>query len=112
MNEGTTGYLRGFDNDQTFEIGIGFENNTYDNLLSMLNAWADKNKEVHWIRTSDNRGFPIIENFKCATPSITESDYYYSIVSTTNGAKIYYTTDGRDPLKYGTIYTQPFSGQQ
>ncbi|MDP4276773.1 MAG: chitobiase/beta-hexosaminidase C-terminal domain-containing protein [Bacteroidota bacterium] len=109
VNEGTTAYLRGFDYDQQFEIGIQYKDSTYGNLLSVLNAWSNDNAYPNWIVTSDNKGFPIIANFKCATPTIAESDFYYSIVTSTNGATIYYTTDGSDPLKYGKVYEKPFT---
>jgi hypothetical protein len=110
VNEGTSAYLRGFDNDQLFEIGVQYNDSVYcDNLLSLLNTWSLYNQSPEWIVTADNGGFPIIANFKCATPSITESDYYYSIVTTTPGAIIYYTTNGSDPLHYGSVYEKPFT---
>lgn len=113
VNEGTTAYLRGFDNDQLFEIGVQYNDSVYcDNLLSLLNTWSLYNESPDWIVTADNKGFPIIANFKCATPSITESDFYYSIVTTTPGATIYYTTDGSDPLHYGAVYNKPFTANQ
>ena len=56
--------------------------------------------------------FPAIETYglkSAGKPVFALSDYRLTITSATEGAKIYYTTDGTEPTKESQLYTEPIA---
>ena len=59
-----------------------------------------------WSSFSKKESF---EDVPCAQPTFALNNYRLSIATATNGATIYYTTDGTEPTTASTPYTAPFN---
>ena len=49
----------------------------------------------------------VVNSYKVANPVIERVNGKMQMTSTTDGAQIFYTIDGKDPLTDGTVYTEP-----
>ncbi len=69
---------------------------------------AESNYRVasHWNEFTHVKTF---ENALCAQPTFVLNNYQLSIATATNGATIYYTTDGTDPTTSSTAYSAPIN---
>lgn len=69
---------------------------------------AESNYRVanHWNEFTKVETF---DNALCAQPTFILSNYQLSITTSTDGATIYYTTDGTDPTTASMIYAAPFN---
>lgn len=69
---------------------------------------AESNYRVvdHW---NEFTKVETLDNVFCAQPTFFLNNYQLSILTATDGATIYYTTDGTDPTTASTLYTAPIN---